>query len=110
MINGNTIKIENDLYDIVKRIREIDKRYFVLYDKIGKKFQLHQKTPRGESYVLTFPFATLDARCVEHTLKTRIERFDKIMADIVKNNADLEYKATQKAKNEVNAQIEAYFR
>ena len=107
--NRNLIVIENDVFDIAKRIKEIDNRYFIVYDSKSKKFQLHQNNGGQDSYVLTFPFAYLDARAITYTQKTRVSRLDQIVKEINKNNSDIEYRETKKARNEISAQLDAFF-
>jgi hypothetical protein len=35
------IKIENDLFDICNRIKEIDDGYFIIYDTEKDRFEVH---------------------------------------------------------------------
>lgn len=54
------IKVEDDVFDIIKRIKEIDKDYFVVFNKEKSKFELHHSTQPLTTYCLTFPYECLD--------------------------------------------------
>ena len=83
--------IKSDLFDISKRIHSIDPKYFVVYNRKRKKFEVHY-TRAKNTYELTIPFDTLDARAVDFVLKTRIQNQQKILDEIEKNNQELERK------------------
>ena len=50
------IKIENDLFDIAARLREIDSGYFVLFDTGKKVYQIHNAAQANGTYCLTLPY------------------------------------------------------
>ena len=83
--------IKSDLFDIAKRIRRINSKYFVVYNLRRKKFEVHYKRSKN-TYELTIPFDTLDARAVEFVQKTRMENQKKLIDEIEKNNQKLEMK------------------
>lgn len=64
------ILVEHDLFDIVKRIKSIDKNYYVIFNTKRKKYEIHYNR-KFSSYELTVPFYRLDCRTVELVLKTR---------------------------------------
>lgn len=65
------IPIETDLFDIADRLKAIDPSYRLYYNTRLSKYQLYRVEKGKEEYQLTFPFDTLDCRCVTHCLKTR---------------------------------------
>lgn len=75
------IKIENDVFDIAHRLKSIDSGYFVVYDTVRQKYEVHNTGNIGNTYCLTVPYKSLDARVVDLVNKTRKERFDKIFED-----------------------------
>lgn len=81
----NYIEIKDDLFDICKRIRQIDAKYFILFNLKTKKYEVHYRRAKN-TYELTLPFANLDARAVEYVQKTRIEHSRQIYAEIEKQN------------------------
>ena len=98
------IKIENDVYFISQRLREIDKNYFLMYNTKTKKFEVHNENQTGSTFCLTLPFASLDARSLQRVLRTRIENCEKILADMEKENQILE----KRQRNEVIENLENY--
>lgn len=84
------LKIESDVFDIVKRLKEIDNSYFVVFSKAKLKFELHHAIQPITTYCLTFPFDCLDERCIELTLKTRQQNKEKLIKEMEKENERLE--------------------
>lgn len=84
------IKIENDVFDIVKRIKEIDSNYFVVFNKKKLKFELHHSAQPLTTYCLTFPYECLDTRCVDLTYKTRQQNKEKLIKEMEEENEKLE--------------------
>jgi len=89
------IKIDNDVFDITKRIKEIDDDYYIVFDDKNNKYELHN-CKQANSYCLTCPYEQLDKRFVDLILYTHINNSDNILMDIDKNNSDLENSATKK--------------
>ncbi len=83
------IKIEEDVFDIVKRLKEIDFSYYVVFNTQKKKFEVHSSVQKN-SYCLTVPYDILDSRTISLTLKTRRENVEKILAEIEEQNKNLE--------------------
>lgn len=83
-------EIESDCLDIVKRIKEIDKDYFVMFNLDNGKFELHHRGQLKKTYCLTLPYDTLDERSVLYVLKTRVQNSDKIFKEIDEANKRLE--------------------
>lgn len=84
------IKIKNDLYNICKRLKSIDKKYFILYDKAKNKFEIHNSNQPFSTYCLTIPYDKLDKRTIDYVLKTKNENFDKILKEIENSNKRIE--------------------
>jgi len=93
------IKIENDMFDICKRIKEIDEDYYVLFNVKKGKFEIHN---RGQlnSYCLTVENDTLDSRVIDLILRTKIEHIDKIIDEIDNMNEVIEKNEIKKIKND----------
>jgi hypothetical protein len=94
-----SFEIESDCLDIIKRIKSIDKDYFVKYNQDGK-FELHHRGQGRNTYCLTFPFDELDERAYLHTLKTRVQNSDEIFKEMERENLKLMEKQTKKILND----------
>ena len=90
------IEIENDIFDIVKRLKEIDAGYFILYDLNINKFEVHNKNQKY-TYCITYPYDDLDSRLLDIVLYSSVENIDNIVRDIDNNNDKIE----QKYNNEI---------
>lgn len=96
--------IENDLFNISKRIKAIDKKYFVVFNKTKHKFEVHYSRSKN-TYELTIPYKTLDARAVDFVLKTRVQNQQRIIDEIEKSNQELERKNTQRILENANRRL-----
>ncbi len=80
------IKILCDVYNISKRIKDIDKNYYVVYNTSKQKFEIHNSKQYGTSYCLTVPFNQLDKRTLKYVLKTQSANIDEILDQIENDN------------------------
>ena len=71
------IMITNDVFDIAKRIKEIDQDYFVVYDKKLCRFEVHNKRQKPDTLSLVLPYDTVDCRAIDKVLSTRTEYIAK---------------------------------
>lgn len=95
-----SFKIESDCLDIIKRIKSIDKHYFVVLNLNTQKFELHNTSQGKNSYCLTFPFNVLDERAYLHVLKTRVQNSDALFEEMERQNKLLEKKQINSVLND----------
>lgn len=81
------IKLKHDVFNISKRIKEIDKDYYVVYNTQSLKFEIHNNSQIGSSYCLTLPFNELDERAIWYVCQTKSENIDKILEKIDSENS-----------------------
>lgn len=96
------IEIKDDLFDIANRLKEVDERYAVYYNKIKGRYEIYT----GKALQIVVPFQRLDARTVYHARKTKIENRKKIIAEIEKNNALIEERERKAAIERALAKAE----
>lgn len=99
------MEIKNDLFDIAARIREIDPRYFVVYDEKTKKYQLHSHTERP-TFILAFPYDELDCRAIIHTAKTRAENVERLIEEIERHNLKVGKEAEAEGREALHTAID----
>ena len=99
-----SFEIKSDCLDIVKRIKTIDKDYFVMFDLGSQKFQLHNRAQK-HSYCLTFPFKTLDERAINMVLQTRVENADEFFKEMEAENKRLQEKKAKEVLNDFKEKI-----
>ncbi len=80
------MEVKHDLYNIANRIKSISPDYFIEYK--GGEYSLHTKRLRP-TYILTFPYKTLDQRALTYTLKTRVQNLDRLIKEIDQENQRL---------------------
>lgn len=80
------VQILNDVYNIAKRIKDIDKNYYIMFDTSTHKFEIHNSNQIGSSYCLTIPFNELDERTLKYVLKTQSVNIDEILNEIEQDN------------------------
>lgn len=98
-------EIESDCLDIVKRIRAIDKDYFVMFDLQSKTFELHNHAQGKGTFCLTFPFDALDERAVDFTRKTRVQNSDALFEEMEAENRALEKARMKKILNDFEEKL-----
>lgn len=81
--------IKSDLFNITKRIKQIDKKYFIVFNKKTKKFEVHYKR-NSSTLELVLPFDRLDKRTLDFVLKTKMENKQKLIEEMERNNQKLE--------------------
>lgn len=91
------IKINNDLFDIASRVKEIDPRYEIYFETETQKFALWANGKRQ----LVFPFENLDERALLHTRKTRVENADEIIREIDLYNEKHETERADRVRDKI---------
>lgn len=89
------IKLCSDVYNIAKRIKKIDKDYYIVYNTSTHKFEVHNSSQLGGTYCLTIPYQFLDERTLKYVQKTSSVNLDYVLNEIESNNNLL--KSTEKS-------------
>lgn len=84
------IKIMQDVYNISKRIKFIDRYYYVVYDTSKHKFEVHNSQQLATTYCLTLPYNQLDERTLKYVRQTQTANIDEILDKIENDNNSLE--------------------
>lgn len=96
------IEIEDDIFDICKRLKEIDATYYIVFNKKTRKFELHSSSNKKNSLCLILPFEKLDCRTVNYALVSRVENCSSIFQKIEENNEEIDRLVNREIKNELN--------
>lgn len=99
------IKIMHDVYNISKRIRLIDKGYYIVYNTSTHRFEVHNSSQLGSSYCLTLPYLELDERTLKYVHQTKSENIEKILETIENENKLMESACKSKALSLVCEQL-----
>ena len=102
------ILVKNDLFNISNRLKSIDKNYFVLFNPLSKKFEIHYKRAKS-SLELVLPFSALDSRSVDLVLKTKVEHRKKLLQEMEEHNQKLEREQEQNLIDEASFKTKEMF-
>ena len=95
------IKIESDVFDIAKRLKQINESYYILFDTSKQKFELHSKEQQN-SYCFSYRF-------LDMVYTTNIRYIDNIIEDIDKNNIEIERIGKQKTKSQTDYMLKEIY-
>ena len=94
------IPVTGDVYDIVQRLQEIDKSYFVMLNRRTGHFEVHHSGQIGDTLACTLPFDRLDARTLTLVRESGISRAHHYLAKLDEQNALLQEQLTKAAVSE----------
>lgn len=84
------IKIQSDPLFITERLQEIDQDYYLVFNTIKRKYEVHSNNQIGCTYCLTYPNPALDERLLQIVKKTRRENLSELLKEIDKANEKIE--------------------
>lgn len=93
------IKIESDVFDIVDRIKDIDDGYFIVFDDIKNKFEIHN-TNQSNTYCFTSKNDAIDERIINEVLMSLVSNIDTLMEEIDRINIKIEQNLYNKIKDD----------
>ena len=82
------IRITNDLYDIVWRLKAINSNYAVYYNVDERRYEVHDEAKQTLEFVV--PYNELDARTVQYANYSRVANAKAIFAEIDRHNEAIE--------------------
>lgn len=88
------ITIKNDVFNIFKRIKQINNNYFIIFDTNKNIYEIYEKN--NSCVVFTLPFKELDARAIECVLKRLKTSNEEILKEIERHNLKLEQEEKEK--------------
>ncbi len=95
------IEIKSDPLFVTNRLKEIDQDYFLVFNTIKHKYEVHNHNQIGCTYCLTYPNPALDERLIELVKKTRRENIDELMKEIDKANKKIEQEFIKSQKEKM---------
>ena len=84
------IEIKSDTLFVSNRLKEIDPSYYVVFNTIKGKYELHSNNQIGCSYCLTSPYDGLDERLIDLAKKTRRNNLSNLLSEIDRENEKLQ--------------------
>ena len=99
------IEITYDTFDITSRIKNIDKNYFIRYNKKTSKYEVWLMCGVNAHLELILPFPYLDFRTIKKVLLSKVEKIDEIIKSMEEDNKRLENKQNEMLKNELEYKV-----
>lgn len=100
--------LDGDLYGITARIREIDPDYFIRYNCVRRRYEVHSRKVGllAPTLQLALPYDRLDERAVTLTARTRRERAREYLREIEAENRECERTLTAAAEKKAEYGVE----
>lgn len=83
------VEIQNDVFDVADRLKEIDGDYYPVYNLTRRRFEIHHRG-RANTLQLVIPYDCLDARAIQRVKETRREWVENMLRDMDRQNAKAE--------------------
>lgn len=88
--------VTNDLFGIANRLKEIDASYFLVFNELLKRYEVHSSDNKGNTLAVVCPYPVADARLLTLVKSTRRHNADILLKSIEENNEKLEKRAEKK--------------
>lgn len=79
-------EIFEDLFDIVKKIKEIDSNYRIFRNIFKNRFEIYYQKGLRRTLELVVPYDNLDYRVINLLNKSKIENADALFKEIDEHN------------------------
>lgn len=99
------VRIENDVFDIGARLKEIDGGYYPVYNLTKKRYEIHHSGMKNTLQVV-LPYDGLDARAIQKVRETRIEYAEAKLREIDRENEKRRIEQENKSKENAFVKIE----
>lgn len=91
--------METNPYSIPERVKEYNSSFFVVYNTMIRKYEIHSLVNKVNTHEMTLPFNELDCRAITAISDGDIRvHGDRIFKDIKKYNIDHDEKLKKQAK------------
>lgn len=89
--------IDRHISRVPERLKELDAGYFVLWNSIKNRFEVHNSDQRGSTLAFTTDFDELDNRTLIKARRSAVHRADKLMEEIRRDEIKMEEDRRKKA-------------
>lgn len=84
------LPVVSDVFSISDRIKEIDERYFIMFNYRKSRYEVHVKGQPDTTLGCVLPFDALDVRALEYVRHYSTERLKQTIREIDEANERLE--------------------
>lgn len=101
--NGSHLRpVFDDLYDIGRRIREVDDTLFIVRNIRLGRYEVHCLEHKPNTYAWVVPWDCLDGRVLEKAMDNRIERHGDPDGEVKRYNDDVQRRMDRDMHNRYN--------
>ena len=95
------VLIEDNIYDIPQRLKEYDASFFVVFNFMNDKYEVHSKDNLFGTYCLTVPYKELDERTLWLVIKndTKNKGAREFERELNEHNRKVEERKETETKN-----------
>jgi len=87
------VPVTDSVTFIPQRLKEIDPDYFVMFNTLTQRFEVHDSRQPFSTLACVLPFDGLDERAIRHVREHRVEHLADIVDGIERHNDRLERQA-----------------
>ncbi len=91
-----------NLYDIPRRLREVDPTLFVVRNTERGRFEVHCLEHRPDTIAWPVPWPSLDGRTVQKARENRVELQGDLLERIDRHNAEVEETRRRDFRNQIH--------
>ena len=103
------IPVKTSVAFIPERLKEIDDRFFVMFNIQESKFEVHVRGQENTTYGCTLPFDELDGRALYYVRRFSQERFEQTIREMEESNAQIDRAVEAQRTDNANQKMkEAY--
>lgn len=84
------IPVLSNVYDIPERLKEINPNFFVMFNSVTQKYEVHDAAQTMNTFACQLPFDELDARALEYVQKYSFVNLDKLAREVEEHNERLD--------------------
>lgn len=76
------IPVTDNVYDIPVRLKALNRDFFVMFNTLQQKYEIHCASQIGDTLACTLPYDELDARAVTYAREYAAERLEQIAREV----------------------------
>jgi len=92
--------IKNDLFNIARRLKQLNRGYFINFNEKNKIFELHNAFLKP-TLQLRLPYDRLDSRTIDRVRKSEVVNLNAYLDKIEEDNKKLQMKELESMKEQV---------
>lgn len=105
----NRIPVLDNVYDIPARLKSLSRSFFVMFNTLTQKFEIHSSDDPCDTFECALPFDELDARAIEYARKYSAARLEETAREVELHNERLEKSRYKEMLDKANYKTKEVF-